>query len=350
MSAHKQIRTDIRRSARKKSRKLVLSLFLLAAVLSLAALCMGNYPLPVADVLRILFSKVLPIERTWTATMETVIFLVRVPRICAALLIGSALSLSGAVYQGVFRNPLVSPDLLGVASGACVGAAAAILLGLNRVFIQIFALCCGLLAVWITTAIPRLLRNDSTMTLVLAGIIVAGFMTSMLGLAKYIADPERQLAEITYWTLGSLSMVKSETLFSVLPVMAVAAFALLSMRWRVNLLSLGDQQALTLGVNVKTTRGITILCSTALTGCAVCISGNVGWIGLVIPHLSRIVAGPDNSRLLPVAALIGACFMLIVDTLSRTVTAAEIPLSILTGFVGAPLYVWLLFHQRVKLK
>ncbi len=322
-------------------------LFLLLLLFSVIALCLGNYQLSVADTFKILLSPILPNEKTWTDAMETVVLQVRIPRIFAALLVGGALSLSGATYQGIFRNPLVSPDLLGVSSGACVGAALAILLGLPRFSVQILALSIGLLAVFVATLIPRLLGNRSTMTLVLAGIIVSGFMASALGLLKYIADPETQLAEITYWTLGSLSMVKGGGILAVLPVMVIATMTLLLLRWRVNLLSLGDNQAQSLGLNVKLIRGVTILCSTALTGCAVCISGAVGWIGLVIPHLSRMITGPDNNRLLPVSFLLGAIFMLLVDTLARTLSASEIPLSILTGFVGAPLYLWLLFQQRV---
>lgn len=335
---------------RKSSVKLVFSLTLLTVVLGIAALCVGNYGIGFGTAIKILLSPIVPFAKTWTDMMETVVFDIRLPRIGASLLVGGALSLSGATYQGVFRNPLVSPDLLGVSSGACVGAAAAILMGFDSLLVQLAALGSGLAAVAITTAIPRLLRNPSSMTLVLSGIVVSGFMTSALGLQKYIADPETQLAEITYWTLGSLSKVEGGTVGAVLPVMGIAAAILIAIRWRINLLSLGDRQAMSLGLNIRSIRGIAIVCSTALTACAVCISGTVGWVGLVIPHLSRIFVGPDNARLLPVSFLLGASFMLLVDTLARSVTMAEIPLGILTGFVGAPLFLWMLMRQRVRVK
>lgn len=186
--------------------------------------------------------------------------------------------------------------------------------------------------------------------LALSGVIVAGLMNSTLGLFKYIADPETELADITYWMMGSFSLIKGSELLMVAPVMALAATILFAIRWRINLLSLGDQQAKSLGVSLRSTRLTTIVCSTALTGCAVCISGTVGWVGLVVPHIGRLIAGPDNTRLLPVSAVVGGIFMLVIDTLARTLSAAEIPLSILTGFIGAPLYIWLLYRNRVTIQ
>lgn len=188
------------------------------------------------------------------------------------------------------------------------------------------------------------------MVLVLSGIIVSGFFGAVMGIIKFVADPQTELAEITYWTMGSIAGANMQDVFSVLPAMAVAAVILLRMRWRVNLLSLGDGEAKTLGVNIRAVRGLMVLCSTILTACAVCISGTIGWVGLVVPHLSRMLAGPNNTQAIPFSLVMGAAFMVVVDTLARTVTVAELPLSIVTSFIGAPLYAWMLTKQRMRIK
>jgi iron complex transport system permease protein len=281
--------------------------------------------------------------------MENVVLNIRLPRVLAAALVGGALSLSGAVYQGMFKNMLVSPDLLGVASGACVGAAAAILMRLGPWGIQIFALVGGLIAVSIAAAIPGLLRNSSALMLVLAGLVVSGFMNALLGAMKYVADTESELAVIVYWTMGSLASVRTGDIIILAPGILIAGTVTLLLRWRINLLFLPDAEAHSLGVNLKFMRGLLVLCSTMLTALSICMSGTIGWIGLVIPHLGRFLTGNDNRHLLPAAALLGALFMLIVDTLARNVSPSEIPLSILTGVLGTPLFVCLLLRQRGKI-
>ena len=338
--------------ARRRVWPLVTALLAGLLALGILAMCLGNYQVAPSTVAKILVGQIPGIHAdvTWPRAVETVVLQVRLPRTLGAMCVGAALALSGATYQGVFRNPLVSPDLLGVSAGACVGAASAILLHTGRASLQVMALATGLAAVALATFIPRLLRNTSTMTLILSGVIVAGLMNSTLGLFKYIADPETELADITYWMMGSFSLIKGSELLMVAPVMALAATILFAILWRINLLSLGDQQAKSLGVSLRSTRLTTIVCSTALTGCAVCISGTVGWVGLVVPHIGRLIAGPDNTRLLPVSAVVGGIFMLVIDTLARTLSAAEIPLSILTGFIGAPLYIWLLYRNRVTIQ
>ena len=338
--------------ARRRVWPLVAALLTVLLALGVLAMCLGNYQIAPSTVAKILVGQLpgVHMDATWPHAVETVVLQVRLPRTLGAMCVGAALALSGATYQGVFRNPLVSPDLLGVSAGACVGAASAILLHTGRASLQVMALATGLAAVALATAIPRILRNHSTMTLILSGVIVAGLMNSTLGLLKYIADPETELADITYWMMGSFSLIKGSELLMVAPVMTLAAAILFAIRWRINLLSLGDQQAKSLGVSLRSTRLTTIVCSTALTGCAVCISGTVGWVGLVVPHIGRLIAGPDNTRLLPVSAVVGGIFMLIIDTLARTLSAAEIPLSILTGFIGAPLYIWLLYRNRVTIR
>ncbi len=281
--------------------------------------------------------------------METVLFKIRIPRVLAAIMIGAMLSLSGAVYQGIFRNPLVSPDILGVSSGACAGAALAILLGLGMAERQLFAFLGGILAVLLATSIPRLLKIYSNLILVLSGIIVGGFLSSLLAIMKFVAEEQTELSAIVFWQMGSISAIDLQEAAAISPVFLVGVFVLLGLSWRINILSFGDVEAQTLGINIRRIRGITIACASLLTASAVSISGSIGWIGLVIPHLSRLLAGSDHIRMLPITILAGALFMLIIDTIARALLTVEIPLSILTGLIGAPFYAWLLYRQRASI-
>ena len=328
---------------------LITLLVVLLAVVFFIALCAGRYSIRVTEVVRILASSVFDVTQTWDDKAYGVIFTLRLPRTIGAIFVGAALSLAGAAYQGVFKNPLVSPDLLGVSSGACVGAAIAILLGMNSLGVQTLAFAVGIGAVTLTMLIPRLFRSSSMMMLVLSGVIVRGMMDSVVGVIKYIADPETQLADITYWTLGSLVKVLSSDLFAIAPVIAAGCLMVLLLSWRINILSLGEQEARALGVHVGFVRGVVIICSTLLTASAVCVCGTIGWVGLVIPHLSRITVGQDNTKSIPVSLLMGAIFMVAIDTLARVLTSLELPLSILTGIIGAPFYFMVLAGQRMSL-
>lgn len=328
---------------------LITLLVVLLVVVFFIALCAGRYSIRVTEVVRILASSIFDVTQTWDDKAYGVIFTLRLPRTIGAVLVGAALSLAGAAYQGVFKNPLVSPDLLGVSSGACVGAAIAILLGMNSLGVQALAFAVGIGAVTLTMLIPRLFRSSSMMMLVLSGVIVRGMMDSVVGVIKYIADPETQLADITYWTLGSLVKVLSSDLFAIAPVIAAGCLMVLLLSWRINILSLGEQEARALGVHVGFVRGVVILCSTLLTASAVCVCGTIGWVGLVIPHLSRITVGQDNTKSIPVSLLMGAIFMVAIDTLARVLTSLELPLSILTGIIGAPFYFMVLAGQRMSL-
>ena len=328
---------------------LITLLVVLLVVVFFIALCAGRYSIRVTEVVRILASSVFDVTQTWDDKAYGVIFTLRLPRTIGAVLVGAALSLAGAAYQGVFKNPLVSPDLLGVSSGACVGAAIAVLLGMNSLGVQALAFAVGIGAVTLTMLIPRLFRSSSMMMLVLSGVIVRGMMDSVVGVIKYIADPETQLADITYWTLGSLVKVLSSDLFAIAPVIAAGCLMVLLLSWRINILSLGEQEARALGVHVGFVRGVVIICSTLLTASAVCVCGTIGWVGLVIPHLSRITVGQDNTKSIPVSLLMGAIFMVAIDTLARVLTSLELPLSILTGIIGAPFYFMVLAGQRMSL-
>lgn len=264
-------------------------------------------------------------------------------------MVGGALALSGAAYQGVFKNPLVSPDLLGVSSGACVGAAMAILLELGSGGVQTMAFIMGIVTVGLTALVPKLLKNNSMTMLVLSGVIVSGIMNSLMGIIKYLADPETQLAEITYWQMGSLAKVTAGDLRAVLPAAIAASAVIIAIRWRINILSLGETEAKALGVPIGAVRGIIIVCATLLTASSVCLCGTIGWVGLVIPHMGRILATPDNVKSIPVSFVLGAIFMLVIDTIARALTSMELPLSILTGLIGAPFYFYVLSKQRMKL-
>lgn len=325
----------------------LLSLLLFFGVL--LSLSLGRYSNDPSKVLNVLFSR-LGANVNVDPAMESIIFNVRLPRILASVMIGAMLSLSGAVYQSVFRNPLVSPDLLGVSSGAAVGAAGAILLGAGLITRQLFAFIGGMTAVLITSLVPRILRNRSNMMLVLSGIIVGGFLSSVLAIMKFVAEEQTELSSIVFWQMGSLSTILGRELLAILPIFLICSSLLLLLSWRINILAFGDLEARTLGVNVRQVRSIVIICASLLTASAVSISGTIGWIGLVVPHLGRLIVGSDNTRTMPLAILIGALFMLLIDTLARTVSNVEVPLSILTGFVGAPLYAFLLYKQKTRLE
>ena len=345
--------SDYRKAAAASRRKAILFNIISLAFLACAlvyCLCIGKYQVTPVETLRIIFGKLSGHPSDLTPLTESVIFGLRMPRILASMFVGAALSLSGAAYQGIFRNPLVSPDFLGISSGACIGAATAILMGLSSGYLQTFAFAGGLMAVSITIAIPRLMRSTSNIMLVLSGIIVGGLMYSILGFIKYIADPLTQLADITYWQLGSFAYISMDSLLSILPTLIIPAVLLFCVSWRINIMSLGEKEAQMLGANVNMMRNIVVLCATLLTASSVCIAGTIGWVGLVIPHFGRMIVGPDNTRLMPAVCILGAFFMLIADTLTRTVGASEMPVSILTGIIGAPFYAWLLYRQRMRVQ
>ncbi|MEG2174781.1 MAG: iron ABC transporter permease [Oscillospiraceae bacterium] len=328
----------------------VLLLLLLTALVCtvLLALCVGKYPVTLRESIEVLVGQLTGVRGDWAEMTENVVLRLRLPRVLAAVIVGASLSISGATYQGLFRNPLISPDFLGVSSGACIGAALAILFSLSAVSIQFFAFCGGILAVSLTAALPKLLRRESNIFLVLSGIIVSGAMGSVMGLIKYVADPGSQLPAITYWQMGSLANAGFRVLWSTLLPFAVCTVLLVRLAWWINIVSLGERDARILGANVPVIRTIAIACATLLTAGAVSISGTIGWIGLVIPHFGRMIAGEDNRRLIPVSALLGGIFLLAVDTVGRTIGKAELPLSILTGLIGAPFYAWLLWRSKSK--
>ena len=286
-------------------------------------------------------------EQTWGASEQTVIFRIRLPRVVAAMLVGGGLSIAGASFQGLFRNPLVSPDILGVSAGAGFGAALGILLSGNPMVIQVSAFVFGIVAVSVAYCIGRTVGRGSTLVLVLGGIIVGSLFSAFISLTKYVADPYDTLPAIVFWLMGSLSAVSNTDIIAVAPPILIGSLCLFLVRWRINLLAVGEEEARALGVDTKKMTMVLVIASTVITASAVCISGIIGWVGLVVPHIGRMLVGPDFRKLIPVSAVLGASFLLIVDDIARTLTAAEIPLGILTALVGAPFFAYLLTRKKV---
>jgi iron complex transport system permease protein len=326
--------------------KLLLVLTILLVVVATASLMLGQITIPPGTIFRIFASTVLPIDRTWSLTLESILFDVRVPRLIAGLLVGAGLSISGAAFQGLFRNPLVSPHILGVSSGAGFGAAVAILFFGNILAVQISSFLFGLIAVLMTYGLSRVYRTTPVLMLVLSGIIVGALFSAATSLIKYIADPVNEMPSIVFWLLGSLNNASNRDMTVVGPIIIIGITVLLLIRWRINLLAMGEEDARALGVDTGRIRATVILSATMISAAAVSIGGIIGWIGLVIPHIGRILAGPDNKVLLPVTVLVGASYLVAVDTIARTAMEMEIPIGILTALVGAPIFAYLLRKNR----
>ena len=299
------------------------------------------------ELVTVLWSRLTGTPHGLSASIDTVVFNVRGPRIVAAVLVGAALAAAGAAYQGLFRNPLVSPDILGVSTGAALGAVTGIYLSLGVVAIQSLAFVVGLAAVAVVYATGAALRrHDPILILVLAGIVIGTLLGSLVSLLKYLADPYNQLPAITFWLLGSLASVTIGDVKAVTPSVVLGLIPLVLLRWRMNVMTLGEDEARALGVDTRRLRLAVIAAATLMTAGVVSISGVVGWIGLLVPHLARFLVGPDFRRLLPASILLGAGYLLGVDTLARTIARIEIPLGVLTAFIGAPFFIWVLAASR----
>ena len=314
----------------------------LPILLFFGSFMIGRYPVSPKDVILAIVSVFVPITTNLDSTIYTVVWDIRLPRIIAAMIVGAALSISGASFQGTFQNPLVSPDILGVSSGAGFGAAIAILFSFSVVMIQTTAFLFGLIAVILTYSLSKRLRGNTILVMVLGGIAIAALFSAFISCIKYVADPDSKLPEIVYWLMGSLSAVNSNSVLMIIGPVLIGFTALLLIGWRINVLSMGDDEARALGVNTEKMRLLVIFCCTLLTASAVSISGIIGWVGLVVPHAARMIVGPDHRKLLPASISLGATFLLLVDDMCRTVTSIEIPLGILTAIIGAPVFIYLL--------
>jgi iron complex transport system permease protein len=322
---------------------ILLGILLVAAVLLASVL--GPYSLPPGEVASTMLRRLAGGSATGPA--DTILFQIRLPRVATALLVGAALAAAGASYQTLFRNPLVSPDILGVSAGAGFGAVLGILLSLPVLAIQGLGFATGLLTVGVVYVLARALRSQNEMlVLVLAGIVVGALAGAGISLVKILADPYNQLPAITFWLLGSLSGIKVADLQIVAPLVLLGLIPLVLLRWRIGVLSLGDDEARALGVNVRLVRGVVIVAATLVTATAVSVSGVIGWIGLVMPHMARLLVGPRFDRVLPASVLMGGTFLVLIDTVARSAARIEIPLGLLTALFGAPVFVWLLARGR----
>ncbi|HDX1108885.1 iron ABC transporter permease [Pasteurella multocida] len=315
---------------------------ILLVLVAISACLIGQYRIAFHDVWQAVLHIAADNPRT---DAETVLWNIRLPRIFTAIIVGAALSVAGATYQGMFKNPLVSPDILGVTAGAGLGAVTAIYFGGSLFTIQVVAFLGGLLAVFLVYLISRTAPHHSpTLALVLAGIAIASLLSAGISLLKILSDPYSQLTTITFWLMGGLNMATLNDLALVAPLICASLIPLILLRWRMNLLSLDDEEAETLGINTKRTRLIFILSATLMTSAAVSITGIIGWVGLIIPHIARLWIGADFRRLLPTSLFIGATFLLLTDTIARSIFSIEVPLGIITSLVGAPFFLSLLIQ------
>ena len=333
------------KSAETKHRLAVAVLAAALMVCILASFTLGRYAVPPKELLGILGSHLgLPIGRFWTARMEAAVWNIRLPRVLLSVLVGSCLAAAGASYQGIFQNPMASPDILGASAGAGFGAALAILLGRTSIGITLGAFFMSLVTVALVFTVSRHAKGERVLGLVLAGIMVSSLFQSGTSFIKLAADPNNQLPQITFWLMGSLSGARWQELgFVILPMLA-GLIPLLALRWQLNVITMGDDEARAMGVNAPRIRLVIVVCSTLVTASAVSVSGMIGWVGLVVPHMLRRVVGSDYRYLLPASMLGGGLFLLLVDNVSRSLTG--IPIGILTSFIGAPFFLWMITGRR----
>ncbi len=315
---------------------------------AMVAMGIGRYSVAPDDVLRILLSNVLPMEVDWSDPAQRVVERIRLPRVLSALIAGAALGMTGAALQGIFRNPLVGPQIIGVQSGAAFGGALAIFLFNSAVMLVGFAFFFGMLSVVLVYALARVEGQAPVLTLVLAGVVVTAAFSALISLLTYLADPNDSLAAIIYWLMGSFSTASFDKLAILASSALIGSVLLWLLRFRINVLSMGDEDAAALGVAVERSRWLILGAVALAIAGIVSVSGIVGWVGLVVPHLARMVVGPDHRVLLPASAIVGAVYLLIIDTVARTAISAEIPLGILTALIGTPVFAVMLRRLQMR--
>ena len=326
----------------------VIAMILLPTVTGILCICFGRMKLPVSDVINSICS-------IFTGEIDnlqvySVVVNLRLPRILMAIIVGAGLTCAGDTFQSLFSNPLATPDILGVTSGTCVGAILAIILSCSILETQLIALVFGLVSVFFTLKIAGKNNSGSMVYLVLAGVIASSLFNAIGSLLKYTADPQDKLPEITYWLMGSFMSATYKKLIVGSPLILIGIAIIFLLRWRLNILSLSEDEAKSSGIDIKKTRMLFILASTVITASCVSMCGQVGWIGLLIPHCARMLVGSNNRYVIPISISLGACFMILIDTLSRTISVIELPLSILTAIIGAPVFISLLSKNRSNLR
>lgn len=316
-------------------------------VVFLLSFSVGRYPISIPDLLSAVWNSIIGNTDAIDPRVRTALFNVRLPRVLMVMLAGAALAVSGASYQGMFKNPLVSPDLLGASAGASLGACLGLLWGRDMFTVQVMAFCGGMLAVGMSVWLNKMVRYDPVLSLVLAGMLVTTLFQSGMSIVKMVADANETLPVITFWLMGSFSRIGRDDLAMVLLPMLIGFAVLLSQSWKLNVLSFGEEEARSLGIKTGRVRLLVIFASTLVTSCTVAVAGIVGWVGLVIPHLARTVVGPNYRKLLPTSIFIGAVYLLVVDDFARNLTAVEIPIGILTAIVGVPFFI-VIFRHNMK--
>lgn len=336
-----------------KFRFVFMLLVLILIVLFFVSLFIGRYSnIDILTSAKIFLNEIFGVfEQKWTDLDASIILKLRLPRILASILVGASLALAGTAYQVLFGNPMASPDTLGVSSGSSVGACLGILLGWSSILVETSAFLIGCVTVLLSYAIAMLISKgkNATVFLILTGMVISSFLSSFISIIKYVADPDDQLPAITYWLMGSFSSVDINDVKIQFVVLLLGAIPLLLLRWRINMLSLNYFEAKSMGINVNLLRTITIICATLLTASSVAISGGIGWVGLVIPHMMRFIVGNDCRRLFPSSALAGSIYLIIMDDLARTISPSEIPIGVLTSLIGAPVFFLILLNNRRNL-
>ena len=327
------------------------ALFWISAAIALpllivGSLAVGRYNIGFGHVIGILLSHIWPLESSWTETEQRVVDLIRMPRVLAAGLAGAGLAIAGAALQGTFRNPLVGPEIIGVSAGAGFGGSLAILTLDSPYATVACAFVGGMVAITVVYFLSQIGRRMPILMLVLAGVITGTFFSALISLVKFIADPQNKLPAIVYWLMGSFASIDGQTVLVLLVPVAAGSLLLYRLRFRINVLSAGDEEAQALGVPVVRTRWIILAAVALISAGVVAVAGVVGWVGLVVPHLARIIVGPDHKSLLPASAMLGGLYLIAIDDVVRTATAAEIPLGIITAIVGAPIFAFLLVRSQ----
>ncbi|MCL1848042.1 MAG: iron ABC transporter permease [Coriobacteriia bacterium] len=329
----------------RKARYYLGALTAVFVVVFLASFTIGKYPVSPVELLHVLIGKLFGSVQDWTNEVELVLFKIRLPRVLAGTLIGAGLAAAGAAYQGLFRNPLVSPDVLGASAGAGFGAALSLFLSLGYALVTANAFICGVAAVGIAYLISTRARQNPTLGMVLAGIMIGSLFSAGISFIKLVADPNNVLPTITYWLMGSVAGVTTQKLLWASGPILCGLVVLLALRWKLNLLAMGEDEARSMGVSTRALRTIIVIAATIITAACVSISGLIGWVGLVIPHFARMLVGHDYRIVIPASMLFGASFLLLVDCVARSLVTAEIPIGILTAFIGAPFFLYLILDK-----
>lgn len=328
---------------KERNKKIILFILILIFIfVFILSFFLGKYPISMNDFFKSVVSQFVEIEHTWETQVDTVLFNIRFPRIIMAVVIGAGVSVAGATYQALFQNSMISQDILGASQGAAFGAAIALFFSLSYSKVILFSFSFGILAVVLVLSINKLLRTQTTLTLILIGMLIGTLFSSGISYLKLVGDPLNTLPAITYWLMGSLSSIKMQNVHTSAPIILIGMIPIFVLRWRLNIMTLGEEEAMSLGINTKLLRLILIFSATLITAAAVSVSGLIGWVGLIVPHFSRMLLGNDNRYSLIATALIGGSFLLAVDDLARILTTSEIPIGILTSFIGAPIFLSLI--------